>query len=91
VEGFEVGFHGEYREIVPNELIVCTEVFEGAAESEPAVCTYTFTQKNGRTTVTLVIELASKETRERDHQLRNGEGYGRRAGDIVERIAASLR
>jgi len=25
-DGFEVGFHGEYREIVPNELIVSTEV-----------------------------------------------------------------
>src|SRR3979409_410741 len=27
--GFEVAFHGEYREIVPNERIVSTEVFEG--------------------------------------------------------------
>jgi uncharacterized protein YndB with AHSA1/START domain len=27
--GFEVGFHGEYREIVKNERIVCTEVYEG--------------------------------------------------------------
>jgi len=25
--GFEVAFHGEYREIVPNERIVSTEVF----------------------------------------------------------------
>ena len=28
-EGFEVAFHGEYREIVPDERMVCTEVFEG--------------------------------------------------------------
>ena len=28
-EGFEVGFHGEYREIVPNERLVSTEVYEG--------------------------------------------------------------
>ena len=27
--GFEVAFHGEYREIVPNERIVNTEVYEG--------------------------------------------------------------
>ena len=27
--GFEVAFHGEYREIVPNERIVYTEVYEG--------------------------------------------------------------
>src|ERR1700752_5396990 len=26
--GFEVAFHGEFREIVPNERIVTTEVFE---------------------------------------------------------------
>ena len=25
----EVGFHGEYREILPNELIVSTEIYEG--------------------------------------------------------------
>src|SRR5919201_6586742 len=28
-DGMEVGFHGEYREIVPNERIVSTEVYEG--------------------------------------------------------------
>src|SRR4051794_8262444 len=27
--GFEVAFHGEFREIVPNERLVFTEVFEG--------------------------------------------------------------
>src|SRR6202022_327865 len=30
--GFEVGFHGKYREIVANELIVSTEVYEGLPE-----------------------------------------------------------
>jgi uncharacterized protein YndB with AHSA1/START domain len=29
-DGFEVAFHGEYREIVPDERIVSTEVYEGA-------------------------------------------------------------
>ena len=29
--GFEVAFHGEYREIVPNERIVSTEVLRGHA------------------------------------------------------------
>ena len=27
-EGFEVAFHGEYREIVPNERLVKTEIYE---------------------------------------------------------------
>src|SRR5688500_5380038 len=35
-EGFEVAFHGEFREIVPNERIVATEVYEGAPEAEGA-------------------------------------------------------
>src|ERR671916_2392180 len=34
--GLEVGFHGEYREIVPNERIVSTEVYEGMPAGAPA-------------------------------------------------------
>jgi uncharacterized protein YndB with AHSA1/START domain len=48
--GFEVAFHGEYREIVPNERIVNTEVYEmpDAPEGEGAVNTVTFTEADGR-------------------------------------------
>ena len=35
--GFEVAFHGEYHEIVPNEKLVNTEIFEGAPESGAAL------------------------------------------------------
>ena len=47
--GFEVGFHGEYREIVPNELLVFTEMYEmpGAEampEADAPVNTATFTE-----------------------------------------------
>jgi uncharacterized protein YndB with AHSA1/START domain len=45
-EGFEVAFHGEYREIVPNERIVSTEVYEGMPEGE-ALNTVTFTETRG--------------------------------------------
>src|ERR1044071_2644166 len=31
-DGMEVGFHGVYREIVPNERLVSTEVYEGLPE-----------------------------------------------------------
>jgi len=33
-DGVEVAFHGEYREIVPNERIASTEVFEGMPDAE---------------------------------------------------------
>src|ERR671911_2970252 len=54
-DGFEVGFHGEYREIVPNERIVSTEVFEGMPDAE-ALDTLTLAEKNGRTTLTILVE-----------------------------------
>jgi uncharacterized protein YndB with AHSA1/START domain len=93
--GFEVAFHGEYREIVPNERIVCTEVFEGASGAEPdaspALCTYTFTDHDGeRTTVTLLTEMESKEVR--DAVIDSGMETGVQAGwDMLEQIAISLR
>jgi uncharacterized protein YndB with AHSA1/START domain len=62
--GHEVGFHGEYREIVPDERIVWTEVYEGAPEGEPAVVTATFTEEDGRTTLALLTEVESRAVRD---------------------------
>jgi len=88
--GFEVGFHGEYREVVPNELIVCTEVYEGMPGEDAALCTYTFTEDNGRTTVALLTEMGSMQAR--DAVMDSGMEAGMQAGwDIVEQIAVSLR
>ena len=55
--GFEVAFHGEYREIVPDERIVSTEVYEGmpaGAPEEGTLNTATFTEVDGRTTLTIL-------------------------------------
>jgi uncharacterized protein YndB with AHSA1/START domain len=62
--GHEVGFHGEYREIVPDERIVWTEVYEGAPEGEPALVTATFTEDDGRTTLALLTEVESRAVRD---------------------------
>lgn len=68
--GQEVAFHGEYREIVPNERIVSTEVFEGAPlppeelEASATVNTATFAEESGRTTLTILIQCPSPEVRE---------------------------
>ena len=35
-EGFDVAFHGEFREIVPNERLVTTEVYDTGPGSEYA-------------------------------------------------------
>jgi uncharacterized protein YndB with AHSA1/START domain len=93
-DGFEVAFHGEYREIVPNERIVSTEVYEGAPDVEGSaqgtLNTATFTEENGRTTLTILVEAPSKEVR--DAIIDSGMEAGMQdAFDLLEQVAASLR
>jgi uncharacterized protein YndB with AHSA1/START domain len=88
-EGFEVGFHGEYREIVPNERLVSTEVYEGMPDAE-ALNTLTLTESDGRTTLTILVEHTSKE--DRDGHINSGMEDGMQdALDLLEEVAVSLR
>jgi uncharacterized protein YndB with AHSA1/START domain len=87
--GYEVAFHGEFREIVPNERIVTTEVYEAMPEGE-ALNTVTFTELDGRTTVTLLSELPTKEVR--DMVIESGMELGMQEQmDVLEQVAISLR
>ena len=86
--GYEVAFHGEYREIVPNERIVSTEVYEGMPEGE-AVDTVTFTEVDGQTIVTVLVQHTSKE--HRDAHINSGMEAGLQdAMDLLEQVAGSL-
>jgi uncharacterized protein YndB with AHSA1/START domain len=88
-DGFEFGFHGEYREIVPNERIVSTEVYEGMPEGE-AVDTLTLTEVDGRTTLTILVQHTSKA--HRDAHIDSGMEDGLQdALDLLEQVADSLR
>lgn len=89
-DGLEVGFHGEYREIVPNERIVSTEVYEGAlGDGEGSVNTVTLTEADGRTTMTVLVEYPSKEIR--DMVIESGMEAGMQdAYDLLEEVAVSL-
>ncbi len=87
--GFEVAFHGEYREIVPNERIVSTEAFEGAPDAPPAIVTVTFEEAGGRTRLTLLMQLDSRELR--DTIIATGmEGGVQEGMDLLEQIAIEL-
>jgi uncharacterized protein YndB with AHSA1/START domain len=87
--GTEVAFHGEYREIVPNEQIVSTEVYEGAPDAE-AVDTITFTELEGRTTLRLLVQHSSRA--HRDAHINSGMEDGLQdALDVLEQVAISLR
>ena len=88
-DGVEFGFRGEYREIVPNERIVSTEVFEGFPDAE-AVNTMTLTEADGRTTLEILVQHASKE--HRDAHIESGMEAGMQdAMDLLEQVAVSLR
>jgi uncharacterized protein YndB with AHSA1/START domain len=85
----EVGFHGEYRELVPGERIVSTEVYEGFPDAE-AVNTLTFTEADGRTTVEILVQHKTKE--HRDGHIESGMEHGLQdALDLLEEVAISLR
>ncbi len=87
-DGFEVGFHGEYREIVANERLVSTEVYEGMPDGE-AVNTVTFEEVDGRTTFTCLVQHSRRE--HRDAHINSGMESGmQKAFDHLERVAISL-
>ena len=84
----EVGFHGEYREIVPNERIVSTEVYEGFPDAG-AVNTLTFIEADGRTTLEVLVQHETKE--HRDFHIESGMEDGMQdAFDLLEEVAISL-
>jgi uncharacterized protein YndB with AHSA1/START domain len=93
-DGSEVGFHGEYREIVPNERVVSTEIYEGVPQSEGpeegTLNTATFAEADGRTTLTILIQAPSNDVR--DAIIDSGMEAGLQdALALLEQVAASLR
>ena len=94
-DGIEVAFHGEYREIVPGDRIVSTETYEGvppevSEEDATTINTASFEEADGRTTLTILVQAGSKETR--DAIIASGMEAGLQdALDLLEEVAVSLR
>jgi uncharacterized protein YndB with AHSA1/START domain len=94
-DGTEVGFHGEFVELVPDERIVQTEVYEGlpegvSDEDAATLNTATFTELDERRTLlTLLIEAKSKIAR--DAIIESGMENGLQdALDLLEETASSV-
>lgn len=62
-DDFEVGFHGEYREVERPTRLVTTEVYEGMPDAH-SVNTTTFDEVDGVTTMTTLVQHASQEHRD---------------------------
>jgi uncharacterized protein YndB with AHSA1/START domain len=91
-DGMEAGFHGEYREIVPDERLVSTEAYEGIpdADAHAALDTLTLVEVDGRTTMIVLVEHRTKEGR--DAHIESGMEAGMQdALDRLEEVALSLR
>jgi uncharacterized protein YndB with AHSA1/START domain len=94
-DGREVGFHGQYREIVPDQRLVSSESYEGVPEGvseqdATTVNTATFAEAGQRTMVTLLIQASSKASR--DAIIESGMEAGLQdALELLEQLAASLR
>lgn len=91
-DGREVAFHGTYQEIVPNERLVYTELFEmpGLTDDDATINTVTLEEHDGRTTMTSVTDCRTAETRAMIMET-GMEGGMQDAYDLLEEIAASLR
>jgi uncharacterized protein YndB with AHSA1/START domain len=80
---------------VPDERVVTTEIYEGlpegVSEEEAAtVNTATFAEADGRTTLTILVQATSKESR--DAIIESGMEAGLQdALDLLEQLALSLR
>ncbi len=88
-DGSEMGMRGTYREIVPPERLVCTELFDEAWYPGEALITATLTEQGGRTTLTSTMLYESREAR--DAVLKSGMERGVAASyDKLAELLASL-
>ena len=85
--GGEVAFHGEYREIIPDERIVYTEVFEGTPDVQ-ALTAVTFTGAAGQTTLAILIRYGGGQERDA-HSAYMQDGL-EEALDLLGRTAKAL-
>jgi uncharacterized protein YndB with AHSA1/START domain len=86
--GREMGMGGVFREIVPQERIICTELFDEAWYAGEALVTNVLVEQGGKTTLILTSRFGSRETR--DAVLKSGMESGVAVSyDRLEQLLAS--
>ena len=85
----DMGMGGVYREIAPPERLVHTELFDEDWTGGETLVTTLFTEKGGRTAVTMTVLYSSREAR--DAALRTGMTDGVAASyDRLDDVLASM-
>ena len=86
--GSEIAFNGEFREIVENERLVNTEVYEAMPDSG-VLNIVTFTEQDGRTMLHLLTQCPDRTIR--DGIIESGmEGGMQEQMDLLEELARSM-
>ena len=89
--GFEVAFHGEFREITAPERLVNTEAFEGIPDPDhnAALSMATLTEKDGRTYFEILVE--HRDQAGPDAHINSGMEAGMQESyDKLEKVAVAL-
>lgn len=87
--GESMGLKGVYREVVPPERLVHTEIFDEDWTGGETLVTLLLTEHAGRTTTAMTILYSSREAR--DDALKTGMTEGMEVGyDRLERLLASM-
>ena len=73
-QGQDLGIHGVYREIVPLQRIVRTEIFDLDPTQSESLGTLLLSEQNDRTTLKITVLYHSREAR--DHALKAGAEKG---------------
>ena len=87
-DGTEYGFHGEFREVTPPELITWTFEYEGMP-GHVCVETMRFSEQDGTTTITITSVFDSVE--ERDGMLNSMEPGAAETYDRLAELLATLQ
>jgi uncharacterized protein YndB with AHSA1/START domain len=89
-DGTDMGMRGTYREIVPPERIVHTELFDEDWTGGETLVTNVLTEQGGKTTLTMTVLYQSREAR--DGALSTGMEQGVAASyDRLAELLASTR
>jgi len=89
LDGTEMGMGGVYREIVPPERIVWTELFDEDWTGGETIVTVALVEQDGKTTVTLTVLYSSREAR--DGALKTDMEHGMATGyDRLDEVLASI-
>jgi uncharacterized protein YndB with AHSA1/START domain len=83
--GESMGLTGIFRDIVPNERLVSTELFDGVPAGGETLVELSFAESNGRTTATYLLTYTSPQAR--DAAIASGMAEGMEMGfQLLEKV-----